>query len=206
MGENNSKRSNRQRINLKNIQETPPAQLQKNKWSNQKMGQRTKQTLLQGRHALTLWPGLYLSLQPVVLLPTCPSFPGHGGQKATPGLSSDWKSRAGWVVRWVLYGGPPGGWIFYSWVLLSIILTLRTNRSFHWKSLPCVVRVPLPAGLLSTHPRMPSLFSCKVHSSCQVRLPGLLWSVVSSPFSEAPPMTSCQYRNHMLFWFPQAGG
>ena len=29
---------------------TPPAQLQKNKWSNQKMGQRTKQTLLQGRH------------------------------------------------------------------------------------------------------------------------------------------------------------
>ena len=46
---NNSKRSNRQRINLKNIQATPPAQLQKNKWSNQKMGQRTKQTLLQGR-------------------------------------------------------------------------------------------------------------------------------------------------------------
>ena len=30
-GENNSKRSNRQRINLKNIQATPPAQLQKNK-------------------------------------------------------------------------------------------------------------------------------------------------------------------------------
>ena len=29
--ENNSKRSNRQRINLKNIQATPPAQLQKNK-------------------------------------------------------------------------------------------------------------------------------------------------------------------------------
>ena len=39
-----------ERINLKNIQATPPAQLQKNKWSNQKMGQRTKQTLLQGRH------------------------------------------------------------------------------------------------------------------------------------------------------------
>ena len=31
MGENNSKRSNRQRINLKNTQATPPAQLQKNK-------------------------------------------------------------------------------------------------------------------------------------------------------------------------------
>ena len=31
LGENNSKRSNRQRINLKNIQATPPAQLQKNK-------------------------------------------------------------------------------------------------------------------------------------------------------------------------------
>ena len=28
LGENNSKRSNRQRINLKNIQATPPAQLQ----------------------------------------------------------------------------------------------------------------------------------------------------------------------------------
>ena len=31
LGENNSKRSNRLRINLKNIQATPPAQLQKNK-------------------------------------------------------------------------------------------------------------------------------------------------------------------------------
>ena len=31
LGENNSKRSNRKRINLKNIQATPPAQLQKNK-------------------------------------------------------------------------------------------------------------------------------------------------------------------------------
>ena len=31
LGENNSKRSNRQKINLKNIQATPPAQLQKNK-------------------------------------------------------------------------------------------------------------------------------------------------------------------------------
>ena len=39
-----------QRINLKDIQATPPAQLQKNKRPNQKMGQRTKQTFLQGRH------------------------------------------------------------------------------------------------------------------------------------------------------------
>ena len=31
-----------QRINLKNIQTTPAAQFQKNKWPNQKMGQRTK--------------------------------------------------------------------------------------------------------------------------------------------------------------------
>ena len=31
LGENNSKRSNRQRINLKDIQATPPAQLQENK-------------------------------------------------------------------------------------------------------------------------------------------------------------------------------
>ena len=42
MGENNSKQSNRQRINLKNIQATPTPQFQKNKWPNQKMGQRTK--------------------------------------------------------------------------------------------------------------------------------------------------------------------
>ena len=38
LGENNNKRSNRQGLNLKNIQATPPAQLQKNKWSNQKIG------------------------------------------------------------------------------------------------------------------------------------------------------------------------
>ena len=42
MGENNIKWSNWQIINLKNIQAAPAAQLQKNKWPNQKMGQRTK--------------------------------------------------------------------------------------------------------------------------------------------------------------------
>ena len=42
MGENNNKRSNGQRIDLKNLQATPAAQFQKNKWPNQKMGQRTK--------------------------------------------------------------------------------------------------------------------------------------------------------------------
>ena len=36
MGENNRKWSNWQRINLKNIQATPAAQFQKNKWPNQK--------------------------------------------------------------------------------------------------------------------------------------------------------------------------
>ena len=50
MGENNSKWSNWQRINLKNIQAAPAALLQKNKWPNQNMGQRTKQTFLQRRH------------------------------------------------------------------------------------------------------------------------------------------------------------
>ena len=50
MGENNSKQSNRQRINLKNIQATPAAQFQKNNWPSQKMGQRTKPTFLQRRH------------------------------------------------------------------------------------------------------------------------------------------------------------
>ena len=42
MEENNSKWSNWQTTNLKNIQATPTAQFQKNKWPNQKMGQRTK--------------------------------------------------------------------------------------------------------------------------------------------------------------------
>ena len=42
--------SNWQRINLKNIQATPEAQFQKNKWPSQKKGQRTKQTVLQRRH------------------------------------------------------------------------------------------------------------------------------------------------------------
>ena len=50
MGENNSKQSNGQRINLKNMQGTPAAQCQKNKRPNQKVGQRTKQTFLQRRH------------------------------------------------------------------------------------------------------------------------------------------------------------
>ena len=42
MGENNSKWSNWQRINLKNIQAAPSAQFQKNKRPNQKMVQRTR--------------------------------------------------------------------------------------------------------------------------------------------------------------------
>ena len=50
MGENNSKQSNRQRINLKNIQATLAAQFQKNKGPNQKVGQITKQTFPQRRH------------------------------------------------------------------------------------------------------------------------------------------------------------
>ena len=50
MGENNSKWSNRQRINLKNIQATLAVQFQKNKQPNQKMSQRTKYTFLQRRH------------------------------------------------------------------------------------------------------------------------------------------------------------
>ena len=50
MRENNSKLSNWHRIDLKNIQAVHAAQFQKNKWPNQKMGQRTKQTLLQRRH------------------------------------------------------------------------------------------------------------------------------------------------------------
>ena len=40
MEQNNSKWSHWQRIDLKNIQATPAAQFQKNKWPNQKMGQK----------------------------------------------------------------------------------------------------------------------------------------------------------------------
>ena len=50
MGENNSKWSDWQTTNLKNIQATPAVQFQKNKRPNQKMGQRTKQTFLQRWH------------------------------------------------------------------------------------------------------------------------------------------------------------
>ena len=49
MWENKSKQSNWQTINLKNIQAAPAAQFQKNKWSNQKMSQRTKWTFVQWR-------------------------------------------------------------------------------------------------------------------------------------------------------------
>ena len=42
MGENNSKWSNWQTTILKNIQATYVAQFQKNKWPNQKIGQRIK--------------------------------------------------------------------------------------------------------------------------------------------------------------------
>ena len=46
MGENNSIRSNWQRINLQNIQAAHAAQFQKNKRPNQKIGQRSKQSFL----------------------------------------------------------------------------------------------------------------------------------------------------------------
>ena len=50
MEENNSKQSNLERINMKNIQACHAAQYPKNKQPNQKMGQRAKQTFLQRRH------------------------------------------------------------------------------------------------------------------------------------------------------------
>ena len=52
MGENICRRSNRQKINLQNIQTAHAAQYQKktNKQPNQIMGRRPKQTFLQRRH------------------------------------------------------------------------------------------------------------------------------------------------------------
>ena len=50
IGENNSKQSNQQRINLKNVQADHEVQYQKNKRPNPKRGQRTKQIFLQRRH------------------------------------------------------------------------------------------------------------------------------------------------------------
>ena len=50
MGENICKQSNRQGINLQNIQTTHAAQYQKNKQPNHKMGRRSKQTFLQRTH------------------------------------------------------------------------------------------------------------------------------------------------------------
>ena len=42
IGENNSKWSKGQTTNLKNIQATPEAQFQKNKWPHEKMSQGTR--------------------------------------------------------------------------------------------------------------------------------------------------------------------
>lgn len=45
----------------------------------------------------------------MVLLSHAHCSPALGAERATPGLPSDWKSRAGWVVRWVFYREPLGG-------------------------------------------------------------------------------------------------
>ena len=50
MGENICKGSNRQRINLQNLQAAHVAQYQKNKQPNPKMSRRLKQTFLQRRY------------------------------------------------------------------------------------------------------------------------------------------------------------
>ena len=50
MGENICKRSDRQGINLQNIQTACAAQYQKNKQPKQNMGGKSKQTFLQRRH------------------------------------------------------------------------------------------------------------------------------------------------------------
>ena len=50
MGENHNKWCKWQRTNLENIQATPAAQFQKNKWPNQNTRQRTKQIYIQRRH------------------------------------------------------------------------------------------------------------------------------------------------------------
>ena len=75
LGENNSKRSNRQRINLKNIQATPAAQFQKNKRPNQKVGQRTKQTFKKTYRWLT---NTWKDAQHHSLLERCKSKPQWG--------------------------------------------------------------------------------------------------------------------------------
>jgi len=49
MGENNSKWKNWQGTNLQNIKAAHTAQYQKNEQPSQKVGQRTKQTILQRR-------------------------------------------------------------------------------------------------------------------------------------------------------------
>ena len=49
MGENNSKRSNWQIINLKYIQAAHATQFQKSKWPNEEMGQKIQQTFPQRR-------------------------------------------------------------------------------------------------------------------------------------------------------------
>ena len=50
MGENNSKQSNRQRINLKNIQATPAAQFQENQQPSQRVEKKPKHIFFQKRY------------------------------------------------------------------------------------------------------------------------------------------------------------
>ena len=99
MGENNSKWSNRQRINVKNIQATPAAQFQKNKWPNQKMGQRTKQTFLQKkpyRWLTNTWKDAQCHL-----------------------LSEKCKSPS--IINDTLVGWRLAGWRFYTFYPLNIL-------------------------------------------------------------------------------------
>lgn len=156
----------------------------------------------------------YLSLQPMIMLSQAHHHsPYIGTERAIAGLPSDCKSWAGWVARrfsvaetWAGSSGEPRG-------AGSSILGLRCQSPQYRRLSDIFIRnlcstwsrffflpacfLPSPGCPPSFHLKSirPSRFSFRDYSS-----------MVFSPFSETPPMASCQYRNHMLFWFPQARG
>ena len=164
--------------------------------------------------ALTLWPGSIWVCSPWSCCHTPIIIPHTLGQKEQfLGFPSDCKSWAGWLVRrfsvaetWAGSSREPRG-------AESSILGLSCQSSQYRRLSDIFIR-----NLCSTWSRFFFLLACFLPSpGCppsfhlkSIRPSRFSFpdysSMVFSPLSETPPMASCQYRNHMLFWFPQARG
>lgn len=118
--------------------------------------------------------------------------PYAGTERATPLLTSEWRSCPGW---WD-FTKSRGGWIFYSLVSDHMAAFQSSQHTTDYQSFSSEISTPsrvffLPVNLcyslISKHP--PS--SSEVHLFFQAQPPGWLWSMWFSPFSEIP-MTSSQ--------------